>query len=119
MKSLIVLMIEEEQPEGISSRKLVVETAKHNVITAYDADTGLNLLQRFPKVDAVLVHSSLLEKHGNLLREIRNFDPDLPIILAHPFRDAPNRESNHNVDSHNPQQLLKILNEQIPQRWAE
>lgn len=47
--SLVVLMIEAEQPEGISSRKLVVETAKHNVITAYNPETGLKLLRRFPR----------------------------------------------------------------------
>jgi len=35
LKSLVVLMMEEEQPEGLSARKLVVETAKHNVLTAY------------------------------------------------------------------------------------
>jgi hypothetical protein len=31
---LVVLMIEVEQPEGVSSRKLILETARHNVITA-------------------------------------------------------------------------------------
>jgi hypothetical protein len=30
-------MIEVEQPEGVSSRKLILETARHNVITAYTA----------------------------------------------------------------------------------
>lgn len=28
-------MIEPEMPESVSARKLVLETAKHNVITAY------------------------------------------------------------------------------------
>jgi hypothetical protein len=32
---LVVLMIEVEQPEGVSTRKLVLETARPNVITAY------------------------------------------------------------------------------------
>ena len=42
MKCLVVLMIETEQPEALSARKLVVETAKHNVLTAYDAQSGLD-----------------------------------------------------------------------------
>jgi hypothetical protein len=29
-------MIEIEQPEGLSARKLVLETSKHNVITAME-----------------------------------------------------------------------------------
>ena len=57
MKSLVILMIEEEQPEGLSARKLVVETVKHNVLTAYNAEDGIDLLKRFPNVDAVLVHA--------------------------------------------------------------
>ena len=62
MKSLVVLMIEMEQPEGLSSRKLIIETAKHNVLTAYNAEVGLDLLRRFPNVDLALVHSSLLQQ---------------------------------------------------------
>jgi hypothetical protein len=37
---LVVLMIEVEQPEGVSTRKLVLETARHNLITAYTQKTG-------------------------------------------------------------------------------
>ncbi len=59
MKSIVMLMIEEEQPEGLSARKLVVETAKHNVLTAYKAEDGIEPLRRFPNIDVVLVHASL------------------------------------------------------------
>ena len=119
MKSLVVLMIEEEQPESISSRKLVVETAKHNVITAYGGESGLRLLRRFPKVDAVLVHSSLLESRKNLLSEVKAVTPDVPVILANPFRYPGSSEANYVVDSHNPQQLLQLLIENISERWSD
>lgn len=62
MRSLVILMIEEEQPEGLSARKLVVETVKHNVLTAYNAQDGIDLLRRFPAVDAVLVHAAQIEE---------------------------------------------------------
>ena len=119
MKSLVVLMIEQEDPEGISARKLVVETAKHNVITGYGAETGLNLLNRFPNVDAILVHSSILESRGDLLAEVKAIAPDIPIILAHPFSYPVSTEASHVVDSHSPQQLLELLIEKIPQRWSD
>ena len=45
------LIVEVEPPEGISARKLVLETAKHNVITAYSAHEGLELFHRFPAID--------------------------------------------------------------------
>jgi hypothetical protein len=50
-------MIEVEQPEGLSTRKLVLETARHNVITAYTAEGGMELLHRFPNVDVIVVHT--------------------------------------------------------------
>ena len=119
MKSLVVLMIEDEQPDSISARKLVVETAKHNVITAYDAETGLRLLRRFPKVDAILVHASVIDAHENVLSEIKAIDPYVPIILANPFRYAESREASYVLDSHNPQQLLELLITRIPERWRD
>ncbi len=113
MRSLVILMIEEEQPEGLSSRKLVVETVKHNVLTAYNAKDGMDLLARFPNVDAVLVHAGQLHKRPSLLTEVRELCPDKPIILASPFADEFRPEANFVVDSHKPQALLKLLGEDL------
>ena len=101
-------MIESEQPEGISSRKLVVETAKHNVITAYNPETGMALLRRFPAVDAVLIHATVLD-HLPLIPQIRQISPGIPIIVATP-RPADHYEgATHTVPSHEPQLLLDLL----------
>jgi hypothetical protein len=106
-------MIEEEQPEGLSARKLVVETVKHNVITAYTGRDGIDLLRRFPAVDAVLVHAAQIEKRPNLLAEVKELAPHLPIILASPFAQHVAAEANYVVDSHKPQALLKVLGEDM------
>ena len=111
MRSLVLLMIEEEQLEGLSARKLVVETVKHNVLTAYEPEVGLDLLQRFPNVDAVFVHARLLPKRPNLLSEIRTLAPKAPIILASPGGDHRSPEATWIVDSHKPQALLTVLAE--------
>lgn len=113
MKSLVILMIEEEQPEGLSARKLVVETVKHNVLTAYNAEEGFDLLKRFGNVDAVLVHSRQLAKRPSLLTEVRTLYPAKPIILASPFAEESRPEANFVVDSHKPQALLKVLGEDL------
>ncbi len=107
-KSLVILMIESEQPEGISSRKLVVETAKHNVITAYNPETGLALLRRFPAVDALLIHASVLD-HLPLISQVREIAPDLPIIVATPRPSDHFDGANYTVPSHEPQLLLDLL----------
>lgn len=109
MRSLVILMIEEEQPEGLSARKLVVETVKHNVLTAYNAQDGIDLLRRFPAVDAVLVHAAQIERHPNLLAEVKALAPRMPIILASPFAQHGSSDANFVVDSHKPQALLAVL----------
>lgn len=109
VRSLVVLMMEEEQPEGLSARKLVVETAKHNVITAYTLKDGLDLLHRFPKVDMIMVHSRLLEQEPNLLSEVRTVCPEKPIILATPFANDNRPEADFIVDSHRPHDLVALL----------
>lgn len=43
----IVLMAEVEPPEGLSARKLVLETGKFNVITAYSVEEALETLVAF------------------------------------------------------------------------
>jgi len=104
-------MIEEEQAEGLSARKLVVETVKHNVLTAYNPATGLDLLRRFPKVDAVFVHGHLLPMRPNLLSEIKALAPGKPIILASPDASQHSPDATWVVDSHKPQALLTVLAE--------
>jgi hypothetical protein len=109
LKSLVLLMIEPEQPEALSARKLVVETAKHNVITAYDGEVGLDLLRRFPNVDAVLVHTHLLGQHPGILGDIRKIAPRPVLIVASPVGLATRSEADFVVDSHRPDALVQLL----------
>ena len=109
MRSLVLLMIETEQPESLSARKLVVETAKHNVITAYDAEEGMSLLERFPRVDAIMIHGGLLQKTPDLVRRVKVLAPRVPIILASPFEDSFSEGADFVVNSHQPHAILKVL----------
>jgi hypothetical protein len=116
LPSLVVLMIESEQPEGLSARKLVVETAKHNVLTAYSAEDGLGLLRKFPNVDVILVHGPLAEQHPDLLPAVREQAAEIPIILAAPFGNMSSPYVNYVVDSHHPEDLLTLLVTEIRPR---
>jgi hypothetical protein len=109
MNSLVLLMIEPEQPEALSARKLVVETAKHNVITAYNTAGGMDLLRRFPNVDAVFVHLHCLREHPRLLREIKKVVPKTPLIVACPLGIGAPPEADFVVDSHRPDAMVQLL----------
>jgi hypothetical protein len=109
MKCLVLLMIEPEQPEALSARKLVVETEKHNVITAYNTDTGLDLLRRFPNVDAVIVHAHCILEHPDLLKTIKSIVPITPLVVACPNGTKAPPEADFTVDSHRPDAMVQLL----------
>ena len=117
MQSLVLLMIEAEQPEGLSARKLVVETAKHNVITAYSTESGMDLLRRFPKVDAIFVHGNCVANDPDILSVIREHEPDIPIILGTPFAQMRSPLAHYVIDSHNPHEILRLLHGEIRPRF--
>ena len=107
---VIVLMIEIEQPEGLSARKLVLETSKHNVITAYGGGMGVKLFKRFPDVDAVVVHLDVQDMpFGEVVREIREIRPNIPVIALSPIGNLVLPGVNYVIPSHEPQAILKVL----------
>jgi DNA-binding response OmpR family regulator len=103
-------MIEVEQPEGLSARKLVLETAKHNVLTAYSGDYGMELLHRFPNVDLVVVHRYADgEGAEEIIRRIKEHSPKMPIVLLSPNPDEDPLGANFIIPSHTPQMILDLL----------
>lgn len=108
MRSLIIVMIETEQPEGLSARKMVVETAKHNVLTAYNSEDALALVHRLPTVDAVLVHG-LLQDCDSIIAKVLQSAPNVPVIVASPTHAHDYPGATYTVPSHQPAALLQLL----------
>jgi len=103
-------MIEVEQPEGVSARKLVLETAKHNVLTAYSGEYGMKLLHRFPNVDLVVVHRYVDgDKAKGLIEQIKAHSPHMPIVLLSPDPNEDGFGANYVIPSHQPQMILELL----------
>jgi DNA-binding NtrC family response regulator len=115
VKKLVVLMIEVEQPEGVSARKLILETAKHNVITAYSAKSGLKLLERFPNVDAVVVHSRIPDSSFQaVIRTVKAKHPSMPVIVLSPSGAAEDyKPADFVVDSMVPNDILLLLADKL------
>jgi hypothetical protein len=107
---LIILMVEVEQPEGISARKLILETARHNVITAYCEEDAVNLLRRFPAVDLAIVHTELEDSaFESTVRGLKQVRPDLYLIAISPVGASDKVTVDAVLSSHNPQELLEFL----------
>lgn len=104
------LLAELEPDEGISTRKLVLETAKFNVITAHSLKEMLELLRIHPKVDAVILHSLLAGFDcENIISAIRKRQRDTPIIVLSPSSSFRCPGADRHLTSHEPQQLLDLL----------
>lgn len=104
------LLAAPEPAQAISARKLVLETAKFNVITACSSAEMSDTLKRFPHVDAVIVQSQLQEiPFEVMLAEVKKQHPHMVTILLRAAASALSEHADHNVSSHDPEELLFLL----------
>lgn len=110
MKRLTALMVEVEQPEGLSARKLVLETAKHNVLTAYNGEDGMELMQKFPNVDVVVVHTEIRDiSFAEFVRQVKQTRPDVRVVALSPEGNRDPAGADFVIPSHQPHMLLELL----------
>jgi CheY-like chemotaxis protein len=106
------LIIESERTDGLSTRKLLLESAKHNVVTAYSGKEGVEMYKRFPHVDAVCIEAELPDhKSANVAETIRKINPEIRIVALSPRLGARCEWADKTIDSHNPHALLEVLQE--------
>ena len=114
------LVIDREYSGSISTRKLVIETAKFNVITAYSAVEALETLQRFRNVDGVVLDAGIRDiPCCELIGKIKHLAPHLPVITisAPGTHDCP--EADHQLETFDPARLLALLRQLQPEKAAE
>lgn len=104
------LVIDREFPGSISTRKLVLETAKFNVITAYSGQEALETLTRFPGVDGVVMDGNMEDiPSDDLARDLKRIVPDIPVVVICPPGSPPYPDADFRVDTFQPAKLLETL----------
>jgi CheY-like chemotaxis protein len=105
------LVVDREYPGSISTRKLVIETGKFNVITAYDSDEAISCLKRFPNVDGVVLNAEMEDYKGcrKLINELRSIVPKLDVVVVSTGGYMRGDHTEYYVDSLNPKELLDCL----------
>jgi CheY-like chemotaxis protein len=107
---LTFLVIEEEPAQGLSTRKLLLESAKHNVLTAYSPEEGTKMFQRFPNVDVVAIDGGFGRPVcGTLARSLKAQNPEIRVVAFMPQVAAHCDWADHTTNSHDPAGLLKLL----------
>ncbi len=114
------LVVDREFPGSISTRKLVIETAKLNVLTAYSGTEALELLKRFPAVNGAVIDAGIEDMStDDLVRGIKTIQPQLPVIvISSPgFDDC--ADADYHLESFQPAKLLEVLQKLQPKETSE
>ena len=114
------LVVDREFPGSISTRKLVLETAKFNVITAYSGREALEVVRRFPAIDGVVIDGELEDIPSEYVtQELKKVEPRMPVVVicAPGFDDCPSADVH--VESFQPAKLLEALRDLKPRESAE
>lgn len=114
------LVIDKEFAGSISTRKLVIETAKFNVITAYSGSEAIATLERFPAVNGIVLDAGVSDiPLSELCKTLKKMQPAVPLVLVGRPGVQQTQDADHYVDSFDPTQVLKLLRSLEPRQAAE
>jgi CheY-like chemotaxis protein len=111
------LVVDREFAGSISTRKLVIETAKFNVVTAYSSQEAIETLQRFPAIDGVVVDAGMTDMPcAELVKGLKRVKADIALIaVGAPFAGYCDGVQFH-LDNFNPAKLLELLQSLKPEQ---
>ena len=113
------LVIDREFASSISTRKLVIETAKFNVITAYSSAEAIETLRRFPAVSGVVMDANLSDMPcDDLAAALKALQPRLLLIAISGPGGARCHGADHHLDTFEPVRLLELLRQLEPETSA-
>lgn len=113
------LVVDNEYPGSISTRKLVLESAKLNVLTAYTAEEAIRTIQRFPNIDGIVLDTQLKGRScAELIAQLRNTQTNMPIITVSPTGHDPCGGEQFHVSNFDPKQLLEAVQKITPRRMS-
>lgn len=112
------IVVDREFSANISTRKLVIETAKFNVITAYSGAEAIETVQRFPGVDGVVIDNVIRDMQPNdVALAIKKLYPKLPVIMiCGMHQQCP--AADYHLELFDPASLLELLQRLHPQAAA-
>jgi CheY-like chemotaxis protein len=114
------IVVDREYAANISTRKLIIETAKFNVITAYSGREAIETVERFPAVDGVVMDGGVRDMPAaDVIHQIKKRYPKIPVILI--CAPGPNdcREADHHLEFFDPASLLELLQNLLPRETEE
>lgn len=110
------LVIDHEYSGSISTRKLVIETAKFNVLTAYSAGEALETLTKFPALDGIVLDADMPDMPcSELIHRLKKLAPAIPTIAVGMSREGICEDVDYQLESFDPKRLLDLLEKLRPE----
>jgi len=104
------LLIAEPEPlQAISVRKLVLETAKFNVLTAHSAHEAMELFEMFPKLSAAILVKGTGKECEDVAKNIKKSSHSVPVIVLTSTIGYRCQWADHHVSSFEPEKLLELV----------
>ena len=114
------LVVDREHAASLSTRKLVIETAKFNVITAYSAEEALETLRRFPAVDGAVLDIHIDGAPCDvLIGQLKAIQPNLPVVVITSPLYRQCVAADYLLESFSAKPLLELLQKLRPQETQE
>jgi CheY-like chemotaxis protein len=114
------LVVDREFSANISTRKLIIETAKFNVITAYSGEEALETVERFPAIDGIVLDIGLRDMSAcDVVNQVKQRYPKLPIIVICLPGSEECPEADHHLEYFDPASLLELLQSLRPKETEE
>lgn len=113
------LVVDREYSGSISTRKLVIETGKFNVITAYSSAEAIETLRQFPAVSGIVLDAKMPDMPcGDLVEALKAIRSEVPVIVVHAPESGECHHADHHLESFDPAKLLLLLKKLEPQKAA-
>ena len=110
MRRPTFIVAEPEPDQALSSRKILLETFKFNVITAHSEPEMFELLSVFPNADAIILHDDTPGATTHeIVPKIKKQCPNMKVVALSPRGDTTGRVADYVVNSHKPEELLHLL----------
>jgi len=111
------LVVDREYAGSISTRKLVIETAKLNVVTAYSGAEAVETLKKFPNLDGVVADTGIEDMlFDDLVRSLKAVRATIPVVAIHRPSSGSSKLADYQLESFEPVRLLELLRKLEPEK---
>jgi CheY-like chemotaxis protein len=113
------LVVDPEHSGSISTRKLVIETAKFNVITAYSGAEAIQTLRIFPAVDGVVLDAGIRDiPCTEIVTQLKAIQPAVPVVSVGTLGHDLCPGADYSLETFDPAKLLTLLQKLQPEKTA-